>query len=43
MSEEARFKGVYPMIYAFFGPDGALDREAMRRQVEHCVQMARMG
>jgi 2-keto-3-deoxy-L-arabinonate dehydratase len=31
------FRGVYPMLYAFFGPDGALDREAMRRQVDHCV------
>jgi dihydrodipicolinate synthase/N-acetylneuraminate lyase len=31
------FRGVYPMIYALFGPDGALDREAMRRQVDHCV------
>jgi 4-hydroxy-tetrahydrodipicolinate synthase len=31
------FRGVYPMIYAFFGPDGALDREAMRRQVDYCV------
>lgn len=27
-----RFHGIYPMIYAFFGPDGRLDREAMRRQ-----------
>jgi 4-hydroxy-tetrahydrodipicolinate synthase len=43
MSEEARFKGVYPMIYAFFGPDGALDREAMRRQVEHCVASGAHG
>lgn len=25
--------GVYPMLYAFFGADGALDRDAMRRQV----------
>ncbi|MEM7025784.1 MAG: dihydrodipicolinate synthase family protein [Pseudomonadota bacterium] len=36
MSKRA-FAGVYPMIYAFFGPDGALDRDAMRRQVEYCV------
>jgi 2-keto-3-deoxy-L-arabinonate dehydratase len=34
---ESGFRGVYPMLYAFFGPDGALDREAMRAQVEHCV------
>jgi dihydrodipicolinate synthase/N-acetylneuraminate lyase len=37
MAEMARFKGVYPMLYAFFDADGRLDREAMRRQVEHCV------
>lgn len=29
-----RFRGIYPMIYAYFGPDGRLDREAMRRQTE---------
>lgn len=29
-----RFRGIYPMIYANFGPDGRLDREAMRRQTE---------
>ena len=34
---EAAFSGVYPMLYAFFDADGRLDREAMRRQVEHCV------
>ena len=37
MPAENRFSGVYPMLYALFGPDGALDREAMRRQVDHCV------
>ncbi len=31
------FSGVYPMLYAFFDAAGQLDREAMRRQVEHCV------
>ena len=25
------------MLYAFFGPDGGLDRAAMRAQVEYCV------
>lgn len=29
--------GIYPMIYAFYGPDGRLDRAAMKRQVEACV------
>ena len=31
------FHGIYPMLYAFFGPDGRLDRAAMRRQVEGCI------
>jgi dihydrodipicolinate synthase/N-acetylneuraminate lyase len=37
MATEMEFRGVYPMIYAMFGPDGALDRDAMRRQIEYCV------
>jgi 4-hydroxy-tetrahydrodipicolinate synthase len=32
------FHGIYPILYALFGPDGRLDREAMRRQVEACVR-----
>ena len=32
---DQRFSGIYPMLYAFFDQNGALDREAMRRQV-HC-------
>ena len=31
------FHGIYPMIYAYFGADGRLDREAMRRQTEAYV------
>ena len=27
------FRGIYPILYAFFGPDGRLDEAAMRRQV----------
>jgi len=37
MSELGRFRGVYPMLYAFFDQRGGLDREAMRRQVEYCI------
>lgn len=33
----AAFGGIYPILFAFFGADGALDRRAMRRQVEACV------
>jgi 2-keto-3-deoxy-L-arabinonate dehydratase len=31
------FRGVYPMLYAFFDAQGRLDRGAMRAQVEHCI------
>lgn len=31
------FAGIYPILYAFFGPDGRLDRAAMRVQVEACI------
>lgn len=31
------FEGIHTVLYAFFGPDGALDRAAMRRQAEACV------
>ncbi len=37
MVSNYRFHGIYPMQYAFFGADGRLDREAMRRQVEVAV------
>ncbi len=35
MSEQ--FHGIYPMIYAFFGPDGRLDRQAMKRQTDALI------
>jgi 4-hydroxy-tetrahydrodipicolinate synthase len=31
---KSSFQGVYPMVYALFGPDGSLSRPAVRRQVE---------
>jgi 2-keto-3-deoxy-L-arabinonate dehydratase len=37
MAAEHRFRGVYPMLYAFFDRAGRLDRGAMRAQVEYCV------
>ena len=37
------FRGVYPMLYAFFDASGGLDREAMRRQVEFCVASGAHG
>lgn len=33
----ARFRGIYPILYAFFDARGALDRRAMRRQAEACL------
>src|SRR4051794_41509741 len=32
------FRGIYPILYAFFDATGGLDREAMRRQAEACVR-----
>lgn len=37
MTEPGAFRGIYPMQYAFFGPDGGLDRRAMVRQAEACI------
>jgi hypothetical protein len=37
------FQGVYPILYAFYGRDGKLDRGAMRRQVEACVASGAHG
>jgi len=32
MGAPAAMTGIWPILYAFFGPDGRLDRDAMRRQ-----------
>ncbi|HZP93568.1 MAG TPA: dihydrodipicolinate synthase family protein [Burkholderiales bacterium] len=40
---QPRPQGIYPMLYAFFGDDGALDRGAMRRQIEACVASGAHG
>jgi 2-keto-3-deoxy-L-arabinonate dehydratase len=40
---ESAFRGVYPMLYAFFDAAGGLDRAAMRAQVEHCVASGAHG
>ena len=37
------FRGVYPMLYSFFGADGRLERSAMRRQVEGCLAAGAHG
>jgi 2-keto-3-deoxy-L-arabinonate dehydratase len=38
MASALRPRGIYPMLYAFFDSAGALDRQAIRRQVEACVR-----
>ena len=38
-----RPRGIWPMLYAFFNEAGALDRPAMRRQVEACVREGAHG
>lgn len=43
MTPTHRFHGVYPVLYAFFGENGRLDEEAMRRQVEHCIAAGAHG
>jgi 4-hydroxy-tetrahydrodipicolinate synthase len=43
MAAERRFRGVYPMLYAFFDGAGRLDRGAMRAQVEYCVASGAHG
>lgn len=37
MKTNTNFHGVYPILYSFFDDQGALDRAAMRRQVEACI------
>ena len=37
------FGGVHAILYAFFGADGRLDRDAMRRQARACVAAGAQG
>jgi len=43
MATNSSFSGIYPMMYAFFRSDGALDRKAMRHQVRSCVRNGAHG
>jgi 4-hydroxy-tetrahydrodipicolinate synthase len=36
-------RGIYPMLYAFFNAHGALDRQAVRRQVQACADNGAHG
>lgn len=40
---DSGFRGVYPMLYAFFDGAGRLDRDAMRAQVDYCVESGAHG
>ncbi|PRY22260.1 4-hydroxy-tetrahydrodipicolinate synthase [Aliiruegeria haliotis] len=37
------YKGIWPVMYAFWGEDGRLDREAMKRQIDYCIAMGVHG
>src|SRR3954471_9281150 len=39
----AEFRGIYPILYAFFGADGGLDRAAMRAQARACLRHGAHG
>jgi 4-hydroxy-tetrahydrodipicolinate synthase len=43
MAADTGFRGVYPMLYAFFDAAGRLDRGAMRAQIEYCVAAGAHG
>lgn len=38
MAMSERYSGVYPMLFALFGSDGSLSRQAMRKQVQAAVK-----
>lgn len=35
--------GIYPILYAFWGENGRLDRDAMQQQVDYCVEAGAHG
>ena len=43
MSESLKFRGIYPILYAFFDRQGKLDREAMRLQIRSCLDAGAHG
>ena len=43
MRPDRRFRGVYPVLYAFWDRAGRLDHAAMRAQVEHCIAAGAHG
>jgi len=43
LADTPTFSGIHPMLFAYFDADGALDRAAMRRQVEACIRAGAHG
>ena len=43
MSETLKFRGIYPILYAFFDRQGKLDREAMGLQIRACLDAGAHG
>ncbi len=43
MTARRRFRGIYPVLYAFFDRAGRLDHGAMRAQVAHCLAAGAHG
>src|SRR5436309_1422415 len=43
MPSHRRFRGVYPVLYAFWDRAGRLDHAAMCAQVEHCIEAGAHG
>ena len=43
MSESLKFRGIYPILYAFFDRKGKLDREAMGLQIRACQDAGAHG
>ena len=43
MGADQRVHGIYPMLYAFFGADGQLDRGAIGAEVEACISQGVHG
>ena len=43
MSESLKFRGIYPILYAFFDRQGKLDREAMGLQIRACLEAGAHG
>ena len=43
MTDATRFRGIYPILHAFFDADGGLRRDAFTRQVDACIAAGAHG